>query len=108
MKVSLKPKKIEVKIDGAPSEQEIKDLLERNADDVDWVDVGFVLKDSTRPVWLKRYMARTSIFIDDSDGVEHLSPEKLLSEIKSVRNDLIQAIIYNDSSNDESINVAEA
>lgn len=103
-----KPKKIEVKVDGAPSESEIKTLLERNADDVDWVDVGFVLKDSSRPIWLKKYMARTSIFVDDSDGIEHFSPEKLLSEIMAVRNDLVQAIIYNDDSGSESINTAEA
>lgn len=103
-----KPKKIEVRVDGAPSEEEIKQLLDRNVDDVDWVDVGFVLKDSSRPLWLKKYMARTALFVSDSTGDEHFSPEKLLQEIKAVRDDLLQTIIYNEEVEEKSLKTAEA
>ncbi|CAI1615006.1 hypothetical protein KFQ06_20675 [Serratia entomophila] len=85
------PKKIEVKIDGAPSDEELQDLFAMRAVDSDW-DVGFKLSDNDTPVWLSSYVARTRLPLHDSDGSEHYSANFLLDEIKKIRADLIREV----------------
>ncbi|EMA4140247.1 hypothetical protein U3A98_003969 [Cronobacter turicensis] len=85
------PKKIEVKIDGAPSDAELQELFSMRQEDSEW-DVGFKLNDSDTPVWLSSYVARTRLPLIDSDGSEHYSANFLLAEIKKIRNDLIQEV----------------
>ncbi|MBP1038007.1 hypothetical protein J8631_20765 [Serratia fonticola] len=89
--VLKQPKKIEVKIDGAPSDEELEDLFAMREVDSDW-DVGFKLSDSDTPVWLSSYVARTRLPLHDSDGSEHYSANFLLSEIKKIRTDLIREV----------------
>ncbi|AKJ41822.1 Uncharacterised protein [Pragia fontium] len=86
-----KTKRIEVKIDGAPSDEELQGLFAMRADDSDW-DVGFRLSDSDTPVWLSSYVARTRLPLHDSDGSEHYSANFLLNEIKQIRADLIREV----------------
>ncbi|MDU6388619.1 MAG: hypothetical protein E6562_08515 [Pantoea sp.] len=89
--VLSQPRKIEVKIDGAPSPEEIRTIFSMRGDEADW-DVGFLLADSTNPVWLSSYVARTKLPLHDSDGNEHYSASFLLSEINKVRDDLISEV----------------
>lgn len=89
------PKRIEVWIDGAPSEEEIAQLFAQRTDDTDWADVGFKIKDSNIPVWLTKYIVKSTLAID-SDGLSHYSPQKLLSEINLVRQDLLESIRVQD------------
>ncbi|PIJ42643.1 hypothetical protein [Tatumella sp. OPLPL6] len=85
-------RKIEVKIDGAPSSEELKSLfLMRGNEDSAW-DVGFLLSDRANPVWLSTYVARTKLPLNNSDGFEHYSAKFLLEEIKKIRGDLIEEI----------------
>ncbi|ASE00648.1 hypothetical protein [Salmonella enterica] len=89
------PKKIEVIIDGAPSEAEIEALFAQRADETDWVDVGFKVKDSEIPIWLTKYIVKSTLAIADSDGINHYSPQKILDEINRVRADLLENVIIN-------------
>lgn len=89
------PKRIEVRIDGAPSEEEIAQLFAERIDGTDWADVGFKVKDSDIPVWLTKYIVKSSLAID-SDGISHYSPERILSEINKVREGLLEPIIARD------------
>jgi hypothetical protein len=89
------PKRIEVRIDGAPSPEEIAELFAQRTDDTDWADVGFKIKDSDIPVWLTKYIVKSTLAID-SDGLSHYSPEKILSEIKLVREDLLKPILIHE------------
>jgi len=86
------PKRIEVKIDGAPSAEDIARLFEQRTDETDWADVGFKIKDSDIPIWLTKYVVKSTLPID-SDGFSHYSPERLLAEIKAVRSDIIRSVI---------------
>ncbi len=95
--VMAAPKRIEVIIDGAPSEAEIEALFAQRADDTDWVDVGFKVKDSEIPIWLTKYVIKSTLVIDNSDGINHYSPQKILTEIKRVRQDLLENVIINDN-----------
>ncbi|WP_317177322.1 hypothetical protein [Pectobacterium sp. HCp5_1] len=86
------PKRIEVRIDGAPSVEEIAKLFSERMDDTDWADVGFKVKDSDIPVWLTKYIVKATLAID-SDGLSHYSPERLMNEIKLVREDLLKSVM---------------
>lgn len=87
------PRRIEVKIDGAPSSDELKNLFDMRGDESEW-DVGFLLADRANPVWLSSYVARTKLPIHDSDGFEHYSAKFLLDEINKIRDDLISEVKY--------------
>ncbi|MGE4943933.1 hypothetical protein [Yersinia enterocolitica] len=97
-------RKIEVKIDGAPSSDELKNLFSMRGDASDW-DVGFLLADRANPVWLSSYVARTKLPLHDSDGFEHYSASFLLEEINKVRDDLISEV---KNANNASIEESEA
>jgi hypothetical protein len=86
------PKRIEVKIDGAPSAEEIALLFEQRTDETDWADIGFKIKDSDIPIWLTKYIVKSTLPID-SDGFSHYSPERLLAEINTVRADMLNSVI---------------
>lgn len=87
------PRRIEVKIDGAPSSEELKNLFSMRGDESDW-DVGFLMSDRANPVWLSSYVARTKLPLHDSDGSEHYSASFLLNEINKVRDDLISEVKF--------------
>lgn len=91
--VLTQPRRIEVKIDGAPSSEELRNLFSMRAKEADW-DVGFLLADRTNPLWLSSYVARTKLTLHDSDGFEHYSASFLLSEINKVREDLISEVRF--------------
>ncbi|WP_042860518.1 hypothetical protein [Dickeya sp. NCPPB 3274] len=91
------PKRVEVRIDGAPSAEEIARLFEQRVDETDWVDVGFKIKDSDIPIWLTKYVVKSTLSID-SDGLSHYSPEKLLEEINNFRSDIINAVLAQEAS----------
>ncbi|HAX1952409.1 TPA: hypothetical protein JXT30_004574, partial [Escherichia coli] len=78
------PRKIEVKIDGAPSSDELRNLFSMRGEESEW-DVGFLLADRANPVWLSSYVARTKLPLQDSDGFEHYSARFLLDEINKIR-----------------------
>ncbi|EEV6085261.1 hypothetical protein ACWL8E_003583 [Escherichia coli] len=86
------PKRIEVRIDGAPSAEEIAQLFAQRADETDWADVGFKVKDSDIPIWLTKYVVKSALSID-SDGLSHYSPERLLEEINNIRADIIESVL---------------
>lgn len=86
------PKRIEVRIDGAPSAEEIANLFAERMDDTDWADVGFKIKDSDIPVWLTKYIVKSTLAID-SDGLSHYSPERIMAELKTVREDLLRSVL---------------
>lgn len=86
------PKRIEVRIDGAPSAEEIAQLFAQRADETDWADVGFKIKDSDIPIWLTKYIVKSTLPID-SDGFSHYSPERLLAEINTIRTDILSSVI---------------
>ncbi|WP_072160009.1 hypothetical protein [Pluralibacter gergoviae] len=87
------PRKIEVKIDGAPSSDELRNLFSMRGEESEW-DVGFLLADRANPVWLSSYVARTKLPLHDSDGSEHYSARFLLDEINKIRTDLISEVKY--------------
>lgn len=86
------PKRIEVKIDGAPSAEDIARLFEDRVDETDWADIGFKIKGSDIPVWLTKYVVKSTLAID-SDGFSHYSSDRVLNEIKAVRDDIISSIL---------------
>ncbi|MFU9138016.1 hypothetical protein [Erwinia tasmaniensis] len=89
--VLKQPRKIEVKIDGAPSSEELRNLFSMRDKESDW-DVGFLMADRDNPIWLSSYVARTKLPLHDSDGSEHYSASFLLDEINKVREDLISEV----------------
>lgn len=88
-----KSRKVEVKIDGAPSSAELKNLFSMRGDESEW-DVGFLLEDRANPIWLSTYVARTRLPLHNSDGSEHYSASFLLDEINKVREDLISEVKF--------------
>ncbi|EPL6805135.1 hypothetical protein WJI42_003504 [Klebsiella aerogenes] len=87
------PRRIEVKIDGAPSSDELRNLFSMRGEESEW-DVGFLLADRANPVWLSSYVARTKLPLHDSDGFEHYSARFLLDEINKIRDELISEVKY--------------
>ncbi|HDL7395906.1 TPA: hypothetical protein PXN48_000655 [Yersinia enterocolitica] len=102
------PKRVEVIIDGAPSDEEIEALFAQRKDETDWVDVGFKVKDSEIPIWLTKYVVKSAIAIEDSTGLSHYSPQKLLAEIKKVRQDLLDPVLTDKKVENEAGNEGEA
>lgn len=96
------PKRIEVRIDGAPSAEEIARLFAQRAEETDWADVGFKIKDSEIPIWLTKYVVK-SILPIDSDGLSHYSPEKLLEEINKIRADILESVMAQEDAIEEEI-----
>jgi hypothetical protein len=83
--------KVELVIDGAPSAEDIVSLFTDESENSDWRDIGFKINGSSSTTWLKKYVARTKIFVD-SDGESHLSPEMLLKSITKARDDLLSGV----------------
>lgn len=98
------PRRIEVKIDGAPSSDELKNLFSMREKESDW-DVGFLMADRANPIWLSSYVARTKLPLHDSDGTEHYSASFLLEEINKVRDDLMSEVKH---AEDASLKESEA
>ncbi|HIE4975170.1 TPA: hypothetical protein ACXNJ7_005029 [Klebsiella pneumoniae] len=98
------PKRIEVRIDGAPSAEEIARLFAQRAEETDWADVGFKVKDSEIPIWLTKYVVKSTLPID-SDGLSHYSPEKLLEEINKIRGDILESVMAQEDAIEEGIQV---
>lgn len=96
------PKRIEVRIDGAPSAEEIARLFAQRAEETDWADVGFKIKDSEIPIWLTKYVVKSTLPID-SDGLSHYSPEKLLEEINKIRADILESVMAQEDAIEEEI-----
>lgn len=96
------PKRIEVRIDGAPSAEEIARLFAQRVEETDWVDVGFKVKDSEIPIWLTKYVVKSTLPIE-SDGLSHYSPEKLLEEINNIRADILDSVMAQEDAIEEGI-----
>ncbi|ELR4459454.1 hypothetical protein QR995_004409 [Salmonella enterica] len=94
------PKRIEVRIDGAPTPEEIAQLFAQRAEDTDWADVGFKVKDSEIPIWLTKYVVKSTLPID-SDGLSHYSPGKLLEEINNIREDILESVMAQEDAIDD-------
>lgn len=95
--VSAKPKskkrKIEVKAEAKPNLNEIKEIIEMNANEgrkpTDWDNVGFMTDTGT--TWVDKYRLRDHItIVKDPDHV--LSAEELFREISSRRDNFLKLL----------------
>ncbi len=85
--VSTKPKakkrKIEVKAEAKPTSKEIKDIIEKNAQENrkshEWDNIGFATENGV--TWVDKYRLKDIIHVD-GNGEEYLSAEELFNSIK--------------------------